>query len=173
MFGPILALAAIALGYYFNSRPGTAVPAQSADTGPTSQDVNPDLSGYPIHGAPAVIAFDGGRTNLLATPSPTTAKTPASTAKTPTNSSKVLPGGVLAGDNAAQWIAQQSAAGKVFRDAATALGHGPINEHASSGFGSDAFQWIESLGSDLRDLFTGGDSSAGGASGGTKYVYFE
>ena len=71
----------------------------------------------------------------------------------------------------AAWIAQEYKAGAGIRAAATATGHGPLNEHASSGFGSNSFlalEWADFLSG--LDSFSSSDFGGGG--GNSRIVFY-
>ncbi len=85
--GLILLLALAALGLIYFSRRAASVPATSTEqpgasqNGPDTTDVSSaDLSGYPIHGAPALPLSEGSLTNYFADfPSEITAGSSSST----------------------------------------------------------------------------------------------
>lgn len=167
---PILLAAAVAVlfGLWFLSRKQTPTPrpgqSQSAAgaappsaEAPSTTDtaVNPDLSGYPIHGAPAVPLAQGSRVNYLADfPSlitslaskpGTTTTTPAShTGTTPPPKPVPFTEGLFAGANesirrALDWASKQ------FTEAGLNVRLGSINTHASGGFNSDQFKLTDFL----------------------------
>lgn len=64
--GAVGALAAFLINRKVKASEAAAAAAAAA-AAPATQDVNPDLTDYPIHGAPAIPDQQGSRNNLLAT----------------------------------------------------------------------------------------------------------
>ena len=144
-YGPLfLILAALGLFLYWRNRSapgGTPVPqSEPQDTsGPASIDVSSDLSGYPIHGAPAFPLSPGSKDNYFA-------DTFAAGGSAQPGQSQ--PGSVTpASHTPLQPFSPELFAGSndAIRQALAGLPIGPINTHASSGFGSDQFKLTDFL----------------------------
>lgn len=82
-----------------------------------------------------------------------------------------LPGGALNQDQRGSFIQQGQQGGAGYRSSATSLGVGPVNSHASSGFGSNSFQNL-SLAGFWSSLMGALGSLGGFSAGGAKDEYF-
>jgi hypothetical protein len=153
--GLFMVLALAALGLIYFSRRAAAAPATATEqpgqaapplTGPDTIDTSssPDLTGYPVHGAPAIPIAPGSLGNLLASyPSLITGTTalPQSSATAPATSAS----------SALTLAQQQAAAAAVYRAGIQSQPQSPyfdtlFNAHASSEFGSNSFKLLDFLG---------------------------
>ena len=145
-YGPLfLILAALGVLFLWRNRsaPGGSTPVPQSEpqdtSGPASIDVSSDLSGYPIHGAPAFPLSPGSKDNYFAS---------GQVVSPQADNSGPPPGAVTAPSHTPlQPFSPELFAGSndAIRQALAGLPIGPINTHASSGFGSDQFKLTDFL----------------------------